>query len=377
MEQQDQHYMKIALELAARAEGYTSPNPLVGAVVVKNGKIVGRGYHMKAGTPHAEVHALNDAGEEAKGATLYVTLEPCCHYGRTPPCTEGIIKAGIARVVTALKDPNPLVAGKGLKILRDAGVEVTTGVLAQEAAKQNEVFLKYITTKLPFVALKAAVSLDGKIATYTGESQWITGPESRAYGHRLRHKYDAILVGVNTVLADDPSLTARLPDGNGIDPVRVVLDSKCRTPLNAKIITQQSSARTIIATTPKADADKIKRLQAAGAEVLVIPDQDNKVDVAVLLKELGKRDITGLLVEGGAEVHGSFIASRAVDKVYWFIAPLIIGGAAAPGAVGGEGFAKLVDALKLKDIAVKHFGEDICIEAYVVKGGDKTYSPEL
>ena len=373
----DRHYMKIALELAGRAEGYTSPNPLVGAVVVKNGKIVGQGYHMKAGNPHAEVHALNDAGESAKGATLYVTLEPCCHYGRTPPCTEAVIKAGISRVVTALTDPNPLVAGQGLKRLRDAGIEVVSGVLAQEAARQNEVFLKYITTKLPFVALKAAVSLDGKIATATGESKWITGPQSREYTHRLRHKYDAILVGVNTVLADDPSLTTRLPDGGGIDPIRVVLDSRCRTPLNAKILTQKSNAVTIIATTPNADTDKVQALQAAGAEVLVVPGSGDKVDIVNLLKELAKKSITGILVEGGAAVHGAFLTAKMVDKVYWFIAPIIIGGNAAPGAVGGKGIKKLSEAVRLDNITVKRFGEDICIESYNAAGGDKIYSPEL
>ena len=366
----DQYYMKIALELAARAEGYTSPNPVVGAVVVKNGDIVGQGYHLKAGTPHAEIHALRDAGEQAGGATLYVTLEPCCHHGRTPPCTGAIIKAGIKRVVVAMTDPNPLMAGKGLDTLKRAGIQVTTGVMAAETARLNEVFIKFITTKLPFVVLKAAVSLDGKIATVTGESQWITGPESRAYTHRLRHKYDGILVGINTVLADDPLLTTRLPESNGpegkgIDPVRIILDSKCSIPINAKVINKLSNSRTIIATTKAARPDKIKALQCAGAEVLVIPDSDGVVNIPALLKELGQQQITSLLVEGGAGVHWSFLSGNIVDKIYWFIAPLIIGGVKAPGAVGGRGIETLADAVKLEQISVRRFGADTCITGRV------------
>ncbi|MBM7855756.1 diaminohydroxyphosphoribosylaminopyrimidine deaminase/5-amino-6-(5-phosphoribosylamino)uracil reductase [Desulfohalotomaculum tongense] len=362
---QDRYYMKEALQLAAKAEGCTSPNPMVGAVVVKNGRIVGRGYHQRAGTPHAEVHALREAGEQAEGATIYVTLEPCCHYGRTPPCTEAIKKAGISRVVVAITDPNPLVAGRGLNILKEAGIEVTSGVLADEAGKLNEVFIKYITTNRPFVVLKAAVSLDGKIATATGESQWITGPESREYAHRLRHRYDGILVGINTVLSDNPSLTARLPEGGGRDPVRIVLDSKCRTPLDAKIINQSSKAKTIIATTEAADREKIEALKQAGAEVIVLPGSSGRVDIEELLKELGRREITSLLVEGGGGVHGSFLTAKMVDKVYWFIAPMLIGGAEAPGAVAGRGAEKLADAVKLKELTIHRFGPDICIEGYV------------
>ncbi|MEG6615254.1 bifunctional diaminohydroxyphosphoribosylaminopyrimidine deaminase/5-amino-6-(5-phosphoribosylamino)uracil reductase RibD [Peptococcaceae bacterium 1198_IL3148] len=362
--------MQKALELAAKAEGYTSPNPLVGAVVVKDGRIVGQGYHQKAGTPHAEVHALKDAGSLALGATIYVTLEPCCHYGRTPPCTEAIKAAGIKRVVAAMTDPNPLVAGQGLNSLKTAGIEVSSGILAEEAAQLNEVFIKYITKKLPFVALKAAVSLDGKIATVIGESQWITGTESRLYTHSLRHKYDGILVGINTVLADNPSLTTRLPAGQGKDPVRIILDSKCRTPLDAKIINQASAAQTIIATTSGADVDKIKALEAQGAEVIICGDADT-VDLHQLLQQLAARKITSLLVEGGAGVHGSFLTSGLVDKVYWFIAPMLIGGDAAPGAVGGSGIRHLEDAVKLDRTTIRHFGKDICVEGYVAQGGGR------
>lgn len=365
----DQYYMKEALQLAAKAEGYTSPNPMVGAVVVKDGRIVGCGYHQKAGTPHAEVHALKDAGVKAEGATIYVTLEPCCHYGRTPPCTEAIKNAGVNRVVVAITDPNPLVAGKGLNVLKEAGIEVTSGVLASEATKLNEVFIKYITTKMPFVVLKAAVSLDGKIATVGGESQWITGPESRLYAHRLRHKYDGILVGINTILDDDPSLTTRLPEGDGVDPVRIVLDSKCRTPVNAKIINQSSKAKTIIAVTEAADKNKITALKKAGVEVLVINDQEGMVNLDQLLRRLGEMQITSLLVEGGSGVHGSFLTAGVIDKVYWFIAPMLIGGRDAPGAVAGSGIKELTAAVRLNQPRVNRFGADICIEGNIDQGG--------
>lgn len=364
-QQVDRYFMQQALSLAAKGEGYTSPNPMVGAVVVKDGQIVGQGYHQRAGTPHAEVHALRDAGELAQGATIYVTLEPCCHYGRTPPCTEAIKKAGIKRVVAAITDPNPLVAGKGLKLLEEAGLEVTSGVLADEATKLNEIFIKYVTSKQPFVVLKAAVSLDGKIATVTGESQWITGPESREFTHHLRHRYDGILVGVNTVLADNPSLTTRLPGGKGKNPVRIILDSKARTPVDANIIKYPQDTVTIIAATAAADPSRVAALRQAGAEVLLLPATDTGVDINQLLKELARRQITSLLVEGGAKVHASFIAARAVDKVYWFIAPILIGGEGAPGAIGGKGIEKLQQALRLKRTSIHHFGEDICIEGYV------------
>ncbi|WP_031515252.1 bifunctional diaminohydroxyphosphoribosylaminopyrimidine deaminase/5-amino-6-(5-phosphoribosylamino)uracil reductase RibD [Desulfofalx alkaliphila] len=373
----DRHFMKEALQLAAKAEGYTSPNPMVGAVVVKNNMVVGKGYHQRAGSPHAEVHALREAGDQARGATLYVTLEPCCHYGRTPPCTEAIKAAGIRKVVVAMTDPNPKVAGKGIEILKEAGIEVVSGVLEEEAARLNEIFLKYISHNKPLVALKAAVSLDGKIATSTGESQWITGSESRNYAHVLRHRYDAILVGVNTVLIDNPSLTTRLPEGKGLDPIRVVLDSKCRTPLNAKVINQPSNARTIIVTTKAAPRDRIKALEAAGAEVIVAEDHNGRVSIPDLLEHLGRRQITGLLVEGGAGVHGSFLEAKAVDKVYWFIAPMIIGGVNAPGAVGGEGVKSLTDAMRIKHLTLHRFGPDICVEGYTDQGGEKLFLPEL
>jgi len=359
----DRHYMKMALELAARARGRTSPNPMVGAVLVKDNRIVGQGYHARAGTPHAEVLALAEAGNEARGATLYVTLEPCCHHGRTGPCTEAVIAAGVARVVIAMRDPNPLVSGGGIRRLRDAGVEVVTGVMEEEALELNEVFIKYITTGLPFVTAKAAMSLDGKIATHSGKSKWITGPEARAYGHCLRDWHDAILVGIGTVQADNPSLTTRLAAGGGRDPVRIILDSMARTPLDAIVVTQHSEAPTIIAATAGAPPERLEALRRAGAEVLVV-NEGTRVDLKELVKILGKREITSLLIEGGAEVHGSAFAAEIVDKVVWFIAPKIIGGRDAPGPVGGLGAGDLSGAAELERVEVSCLGPDFCIEGY-------------
>jgi len=364
------YYMQMALETAGKALGRTSPNPMVGAVVVRDGQVVGSGYHARAGTPHAEVHALREAGAKACGATLYVTLEPCCHHGRTGPCTEAVIKAGITKVVVAMEDPNPKVAGKGVKILQNAGITVETGVLEEQSRRLNEVFIKYISTRLPFVVMKTAMSLDGKIATASGESQWITGPASRAMVHRLRDRYDAILVGVGTVLADNPSLTTRLSEGGGKDPVRVVLDSRAMTPVDAQIITQSSHSPTIIVTTSDAPRVKLQQLSDAGAQIMQLSADDNGICLHELLCKLAEREITSLLVEGGTRVNGTFINSNLVDKVCWFIAPKIIGGHAAPGPVGGIGITALADAMKLSDISLQRYGEDIGIEGYVAKRGE-------
>lgn len=363
--------MQMALDLARRAMGRTSPNPMVGAVVVKDGRVVGQGYHARAGTPHAEINALQEAGAQAAGATLYVTLEPCCHHGRTGPCTEAVLAAGVSRVVAAMTDPNPLVAGRGLERLREAGVEVTVGVMEEEARQLNEVFIKYITTRRPFVVLKAAMSLDGKIATRTGESRWITGREARLEVHRLRDRYDAILVGVNTVLLDNPSLTTRLPEGEGKDPVRIIVDSRARTPPQARVITQSSPAPTIIAVTPDAPEENLRRLEGAGAKILIVPGSGPRVDLAALMAELGRREITSVLIEGGAEIHASALEARIVDKVIWFIAPQIIGGRQAPGPVGGEGPARLAEAVELKEVSVDRYGPDICVQGYVETGGSR------
>lgn len=363
----DNHYayMKIALELAARARGRTSPNPMVGAVLVNNGQVVGQGYHARAGTPHAEIMALKDAGDKANGATLYVTLEPCCHYGRTGPCTKAVIEAGVNRVVVAALDPNPLVAGKGIKQLRDAGIEVVCGVMEESARELNEVFNKYITSRLPFVVSKVAMSLDGKIATRTGESQWITGQDAREKGHQLRNNYDAILIGVGTLLSDNPSLTTRLASGLGRDPKRIVLDSKVRTPPDCKMLNQDSAAPTYIITGKNADQLRVKRLKTAGA--IVVPMENDRQGICLnkLLEWLGSMEITSLIVEGGAAVHGSFFKKGLVDKVYWFIAPKIVGGVEAPGPVGGVGIERLHEALHLDRVTVSNCGEDILVEGYI------------
>ena len=361
----DEDYMREALRVAENARGRTSPNPLVGAVIVRGGRIVATGWHRKAGTPHAEVHALRMAGELAKGATLYVTLEPCAHYGRTGPCAKAVVEAGIARVVIALKDPNPLVAGKGIAILEEAGIEVKCGVLAREAAKLNEAFLKWIQMGLPLVALKTAMSLDGKIATYTGASQWITGEAARQQVHKYRDEYDGILAGIGTVLSDDPSLTTRLPDDTGKNPVRIIADSLARTPVKAKILTD-GAAKTIIAVTEAAPSDRVEALQAAGAEILVA-GPGPQVDMPLLMKQLGEREITSVFVEGGGTVNFSLLKAGLVDKVYAFVAPKIIGGREAKTPVEGEGFATLTEAVELTDLEARTIGRDVLLTGYVQK----------
>ena len=299
----DEDFMREALRLARNAEGRTTPNPLVGAVIVREGRIIAAGWHRKAGTPHAEVHALSMAGNLAQGATLYVTLEPCAHYGRTGPCAKAVAEAGIRRVVIGMKDPNPLVAGKGIQILQDAGVEVVCGVLESEAIRLNEVFLKWIAHKMPFVVLKTAMSLDGKIATAAGESRWVTNEVSRYRVHEYRDKYDGIMVGIGTVLADNPSLTTRLSDRKGKNLVRIIVDSQARTPLAAKVLTD-GQARTIVAVTEQAPADRVAALQAAGAEILVAGG-DVHVDLRQLLQKLGAQEICSVFVEGGGQVNFS------------------------------------------------------------------------
>lgn len=361
-------YMKMALELAQKGRGRTSPNPLVGAVVVKEGTVCGTGYHHKAGTPHAEVHALNEAGEAARGADLYVTLEPCNHYGRTPPCTEAIIRAGIKRVYVAVRDPNPLVGGRGIAKLRSQGIGVVEGIREGEARRVNEVFFKYIQTKMPFIALKAAMSLDGKIATEKGESQWITGAEARRHGHVLRDTYDAILVGIGTVKADDPSLTCRLPGERGPDPIRIIVDSTLSISEEARVLNLASPAPTIIAATTRAPADKARAI-AGKAEVLTV-NEGNQVSLPDLLKLLGEKEITSVLVEGGGRINGSFLRANLVDKFYLYLAPKIIGGAGAPGAFAGEGFSSLNEVTELKELTIEQLGEDLLLTGYVRKEGE-------
>lgn len=362
----DRAYMELALSLAKAGLGFTSPNPMVGAVIVKDGQIVGQGYHQKAGTPHAEVHALREAGHNARDATLYVTLEPCVHYGRTPPCTNAIIAAGIKHVVIAAKDPNPLVAGRGIEILHDAGITTTVGVMEQEALLLNEVFNKFIISHIPFVVLKSAMTMDGKIATAAGKSKWITGEPARQYGHRLRHQYDAILVGIGTILADNPQLTTRLHNQEGKNPVRVILDSTARIPLTSNVLTDQT-VETIIAVSDAAPDDRIKILQAAGATVLQFSSADNGIDMSALLTELGRRGITSVFIEGGATVNATALRHKLVDKIHFFVAPKIIGGHNAPGPVANLGIAELDHAVKLSIGTIEKVGDDLHIEAYVIK----------
>ena len=361
----DEDYMREALRIARHAEGRTSPNPLVGAVIVRDGRIIAEGWHRKAGTPHAEIHALRMAGDLARGATLYVTLEPCSHYGRTGPCAKAVAEAGIARVVVAMQDPNPKVAGRGMAMLREAGVEVRCGVLAEEAARLNEVFLHWITTGVPFVALKTAMTLDGKIATRTGDSQWITGEPARLRVHELRDMYDAILVGIGTVLHDDPSLTTRLPDRQGKNPLRVVLDSMARTPLSARLLTD-GAAPTLIAVTTRAPQERVEALRQAGAEVLAC-GEGAQVDVGALLHALGAREISSVLVEGGGSVNEALLAARLVDKVYAFVAPKLIGGRDALTPVEGEGAGTLAEAVVLTGLTAEMVGEDVLLTGYVKK----------
>lgn len=363
----DNFYMKKALDLALKGIGKTSPNPLVGAVIVKNNKIIGEGYHQYFGGPHAEVNAINNATESVEGSTMYVTLEPCSHYGKTPPCAKLLVKNKISKVFVAMLDPNPLVAGKGVEILKSNGIEVNVGLLEPEAKKLNEIFIKYITEKRPFVILKTAMTLDGKIATKTGESKWITSAISREYVHELRNKVSGIMVGVNTVIADDPSLTTRLK-GGGSDAARIIVDSSLRVPLTAKILTIDSSKKTMIFTTENADEDKKNKLnEFNNVEVVVTPSNNGRVDLNYLLDFLGNNNIDSVLLEGGASLNFSMIQEGLVDKVITFIAPKIIGGEKSKTPIGGEGFEKLSDCVKLKDMKVKTYGEDIMIEAYVRK----------
>jgi len=357
-------YMRRALQLAARGEGRTRPNPPVGAVVVRDGEIVGQGFHPRAGEPHAEIFALRDAGERALGADLYVTLEPCCHHGRTGPCCEAVIAAGIRRVFVGCGDPNPLVAGQGITRLRQAGIVVEEGVMGKECRRLLAPFAKHVTSKQPFVILKSAITLDGKTATRTGDSQWISNEQSRLHGHRLRDRYDAIMVGSGTLLNDDPRLTTRLPEG-GRDPVRVVVDSRLIIPLDAAILKVDSAAPTLIATTSFADKDKINLVRATGAEVLLLPEKDGRVDLRALFFELGRRDLQSVLVEGGATLNQALLEEGLIDRVAFFIAPKLIGGNQGKAVFEGEGVASLSEALHLTDVRWQNFGDDLLVEGEV------------
>ncbi|HSQ88136.1 bifunctional diaminohydroxyphosphoribosylaminopyrimidine deaminase/5-amino-6-(5-phosphoribosylamino)uracil reductase RibD [Romboutsia sp.] len=360
-------YMKLALELAKIGNGKVNPNPMVGAVIVKDNKVIGKGYHQEYGQNHAEVNAINSATEDISGSTMYVTLEPCSHYGKTPPCVEKIIESNVSKVVIASLDPNPLVSGNGVKKLIDAGIEVVTGVLDDENKKLNEVFMKYIVDKKPFVIMKVAMSLDGKIATSSGESKWISCEESRKEVHKLRNIVMGILVGVDTVIKDNPKLTARLE--NGKNPIRIIVDSNLRIPIDSNVIQNIKEARSIVVTTNKAIKDKVKTLENKGVEVLIVNEKEGRVDLKDMIDKLGKLNIDSILLEGGSTLNFSALNEKIVDKIQVYIAPKIIGGTDSKTPVGGEGIRHLKDAFKLKDITSKTIGEDILIEGYI-KGDD-------
>ncbi len=360
----DEIFMKKVLRLARRGLGSTSPNPVVGALVVKNGQIIGSGYHRKAGAPHAEIEALSMAGERAKGSTLFVNLEPCNHYGRTPPCTKAILKSGIKRVVVGIADPNPNVTGGGCKFLRSKGVEVKYGVLEEECTRLNEVYIKYVKKGKPFVILKGALTLDGWIATKTGNSRWITNEKSRKFVHSLRKKVDAIMVGVETIIADNPLLSPYLTGNSAPDPVRVIADTNLRVPLESRVFNSGTSALTIIASGSNVSRTKRKRVEGLGARVINCQMRDGRIDLADLLDKLAEMSIGSVLVEGGGTIFGSIIREGLVDKFYIFLAPKILGGNNGIPFTRGPGCDTVKDCLNLKVLMVRRFDDDIMIEAY-------------
>lgn len=360
----DEIFMKKVLRLARRGLGSTSPNPVVGALVVKNGQIISSGYHRKAGAPHAEIEALSMAGERAKGSTLFVNLEPCNHYGRTPPCTKAILESGIKRVVVGIADPNPNVTGGGCKFLRSKGVEVKYGVLEEECTRLNEVYIKYVKKGKPFVILKGALTLDGWIATKIGNSKWITNEKSRKFVHSLRKKVDAIMVGVETIIADNPLLSPYLTRNSAPDPVRVIADTNLRVPLESRVFNSGTSALTVIASGSNVSRTKRKRVEGLGARVINCQMRDGRIDLADLLDKLAEMSIGSVLVEGGGTIFGSIIREGLVDKFYIFLAPKILGGNNGIPFTRGPGCDTIKDCLSLKVLMVRRFDDDIMIEAY-------------
>ncbi len=368
----DESWMRRALRLAAKGRGRTSPNPMVGAVLVKDGKIVGEGYHAKAGEAHAEIVALERAREEARGATLYLNLEPCAHYGKTPPCAPRVVEGGVKRVAIGMEDPNPLVKGKGIEILRRAGLDVRVGILENECRRLNEAFCKYVLQKVPFVILKVAATLDGKTGDRNGDSKWISGEASRRFVHRLRDQVDGVLVGIGTVLKDDPLLTCRIRGGR--DPYRIVLDSLLRIPEEAKVI-GTSPSKAIIAVSESAPREKIEKMEKRGVRILILDSREGRVDLKACLSRLGEIGMTSLLVEGGGQVNGSFLDEGLIDKFLLFLAPKLIGDPQAPGIFAGRGASHLQEAVGLKEIRMKKVGEDLLLEGYL-ESERKQCSPE-
>ncbi|MFQ6066370.1 MAG: bifunctional diaminohydroxyphosphoribosylaminopyrimidine deaminase/5-amino-6-(5-phosphoribosylamino)uracil reductase RibD [bacterium] len=354
-------WMRLALSLAKKGEGKVSPNPMVGAVLTKNDTLIAQGYHRYFGGPHAETEAIKKAGVKAKGATLYVSLEPCSHWGKTPPCTQKIIKTGIKRVIAATLDPNPVNSGKGIEELQKGRIETEVGILKEEAEKVNEAFFKFMKKRIPFVIVKAAASLDGKIATYKGESKWITSEKSRRFAHHLRDRVDAVLVGVNTIISDDPSL---LPTSKR-NFARIVMDSSLRIPLEARALQDLDKADTFVFTTLRSDKDKLQQLKEKGIKVALMGEENGKVNLEEVLKKLGELEIMSLLVEGGGEVIGSFFEKRSVDKIFLFLAPRIIGGRTTLTWVEGKGVNSLKETPFIEINSVKKIGGDFLLEGYV------------
>ena len=360
-------FMECALSLAGLALGYTSPNPAVGAVVIRDGVVAGLGHTQPPGSEHAEVMALRQAGPRAKGATMYVTLEPCSHQGRTPPCTAAIIEAGISEIHIAVVDPNPLVSGTGLKTLKAAGIKTFVGQYEERAREINEGYIKYITTGIPFVIAKFAMSLDGKIATRTGDSKWISSEESLKFVHYMRHIVDAVMVGANTVVTDDPQLSARGCSGRGgktkLQPLRVIVDGRGRTPASARVF--EEPGKTLVAVAKPFGAKAATKFKKTGAEIVELPAEKGVIDLKQLLAVLGKREVTSVMVEGGSGLFGSLFDNDLVDKVMVFVSPTIIGGDKAKGAVGGSGIKKMSDALHLQRVKIMEFGDDVLISGYL------------
>ncbi len=362
MTEADKRYMALALKLAEQGAGWTSPNPMVGAVIVKDDQIIGQGYHARCGDLHAERAALKNCTADPAGATLYVTLEPCCHQGRQPPCTEAILKAGIARVVVGSPDPNPLVAGKGNRLLREHGVQVEEHVLQAQCDRLNRAFLKYISTGRPYVVMKYAMTMDGKIAAHTGASQWVTGEEARQHVQTLRHRHRAIMAGVGTVIADDPRLTCRLPGGR--DPIRVICDTHLRTPLTAQVVTTAGQTPTWIATCC-ADPERLAPYERAGCRMLVLPERDGHVDLNALMDCLGKQEIDSVLLEGGGTLNWSALDQGVVDAVMAYVAPKLFGGRTAKTPVEGRGVDAPAAAFPLKNTVITQIGADFLLESEV------------
>ena len=368
----EEKYMRRAIELAKKGSGHVNPNPLVGAVIVRDGEIIGEGYHECYGQLHAERNAIANAkkrGNSLEGSTIYVTLEPCCHYGKTPPCTEAIIEEKIARVVVGSDDPNPLVSGKGFQMLREKGIEVIPHFLKEECDAMNHVFFHYIRTGTPYVAMKYAMTMDGKIACYTGDSKWVTGEESRAHVQTLRNHYKGIMAGIGTVLADDPMLNCRIEGGR--DPIRIIADSHLRIPIDSQLVRTAGQQPLIVACLPDADEEKAAQLQEKGVEVLRIPgvttaditeEQKVVISLTVLMKELGARKIDGILLEGGGQLNESALQAGIVDRIYCYIAPKIFGGAQAKTPVEGQGLTRAADAWQFNRIGMQEFGQDILLE---------------